>query len=184
MGHTINFRTLSQVILFECEIKGQLSDGYWENSRPHDHWKVPCSATARVATNPELIGASFYPTRKYNFAARELLEAVGDRMAYFVKFYIAFPEVSFGKHWDIDFSDCKDSGEVDAQILRWLAAPTDNYYHQKAIKAMKILGVSTLKELVLKMAKVFAVPYSSKDLRQDLKEMSKTVQTFNRLIPR
>jgi hypothetical protein len=181
MAHTINFRTLSQVILFECELKGQLSDGYWENARPHDHWKVPCSATAKVATN---VGTTFYPTRKYNFCAPSLLEAVGDRMAYFVKFYIAFPEVSFDKHWDIDFSDCKDSGEVDAQILRWLAAPTDNYYHQKAIKAMKILGVSTAKALALKMAKVFAVPYSSKDLRKDLKEMSAVVQTFNRLIPR
>lgn len=33
----INFKNRNQVALYEMELKGQLSDGYWENSRPRNH---------------------------------------------------------------------------------------------------------------------------------------------------
>lgn len=32
-------RNAVQKALFEQELNGQISDGYWENSRPYDHWK-------------------------------------------------------------------------------------------------------------------------------------------------
>lgn len=182
MGHTINFRTFSQVILFECEIKGQLSDGHWENARPHTHWIVPCAATARVATKPELIGASFYPTRKYNFAARELLEIVADRMIGFVKVYTAFPELPFSEHWTVDFEG-NTPADVVKRIREWLTKPATEYYHKQAVKVLKLFNTD-IDGLSSKLEQVFNVQYTMTDLRKDLKEMSKTVQTFNRLIPR
>lgn len=36
---TITFKTVSAQALWEHEITGQLSDGMWENSLPHDHWQ-------------------------------------------------------------------------------------------------------------------------------------------------
>jgi len=36
----------NQVALFENEIKGQISDGMWENASPANHWKVWCNTTA------------------------------------------------------------------------------------------------------------------------------------------
>lgn len=77
---TIKFRNKVQVALFMKELRGQISDGLWENSKPVDHWKVPCSAKVSVATDQKELGPSFMPARAYNFASSELLEYVGDRM--------------------------------------------------------------------------------------------------------
>ena len=38
-NNKIIFNNLAALFLFEAEISGQISDGYWENARPYDHWK-------------------------------------------------------------------------------------------------------------------------------------------------
>lgn len=90
-------RNVAQKALFEEELQGQLSDGYWENTKPHDHWEPWCRCTVLVDEN---VGRNFdwykgkrydrrtgrdYPVSRplksnYNFANSMLLEAVGDRM--------------------------------------------------------------------------------------------------------
>ena len=37
-----------QELLFKSEILGQLSDGYWENSKPFDHWQFWSAVTVTV----------------------------------------------------------------------------------------------------------------------------------------
>ncbi len=39
---TIFFKTVSAQALWEHVITGQLSDGMWENTVPHDHWQFWC----------------------------------------------------------------------------------------------------------------------------------------------
>jgi hypothetical protein len=74
----ITFRTQNQLILWKTELVGQLSDGHWENSRPYDHWKDWCNATALVGPN---VGRDFYPKRDvYGLTSKALLEVVGERM--------------------------------------------------------------------------------------------------------
>jgi len=76
---TIYFRNNIQKALFECELKGQISDGNWENSRPMNHWEGPCRAAIEVdPTNPRVDGV--YLRRLYDFANKELLDIVGQRM--------------------------------------------------------------------------------------------------------
>lgn len=78
---TITFRNLVQVALFDEELRGQLSDGYWENTRPLDHWRPWCDATAVVAKKGEIVGRNFYADKdNYAFDSSKLLECVGDRM--------------------------------------------------------------------------------------------------------
>lgn len=75
---TFTLRTTVQCALFQQELKGQLSDGYWENSRPFDHWKPWCSATVRVGRR---VGRNFHVAKdNYAFDNRDLLDWVGDRM--------------------------------------------------------------------------------------------------------
>lgn len=74
---TITFRTAEQAAIFENELKGQFSDGHWENLRG-DHWKDWTRAEVKVGDN---VGRDFHATKdNYNIAAKELLEAVGGRM--------------------------------------------------------------------------------------------------------
>ena len=37
--NTIYFKNASAFAIYLCELLGQVSDGYWENSRPSSHWK-------------------------------------------------------------------------------------------------------------------------------------------------
>lgn len=99
--NTIGFSNKRQQILFECELKGQISDGYWENSRPHNHWIIPCRAETFITNDVSKLGPDWFIDRKYNFAARDLLEIVGDRMIMYVKTYLVFPGLSFDNHHTI-----------------------------------------------------------------------------------
>jgi hypothetical protein len=69
----------TQQVLFECELKGQLSDGYWENTNPHNHWRS--WAGCEVQVNADVQGRSFAVNKdNYNFVAPVLIEAIGARM--------------------------------------------------------------------------------------------------------
>jgi hypothetical protein len=69
----------AQRILFDDELSGQISDGAWENASPFDHWKPWCDAV--VIVDPENAGRTFYARKdNYDFARRDLLDVVGERM--------------------------------------------------------------------------------------------------------
>ncbi len=86
-GLKIVWRNLAQAVLYEQELKGQISDGNWENASPEHHWHRMCDAQSEVSTMEDGsdLGPNFSPVRRYNFADKELLEVVGDRMLEYVR---------------------------------------------------------------------------------------------------
>lgn len=73
------FRNEAQAALFKNEISGQLSDGFWENSSPRDHYKS--WNVAEVTVDPNNVGRAFHVRKdNYNLANKDLLDIVGDRM--------------------------------------------------------------------------------------------------------
>lgn len=78
---TIVWANNAQKILWDEELSGQVSDGYWENSSPRGHYKEITAAESAISSNPAEQGTfGFVPLRKYNFNNGELLDIVGDRM--------------------------------------------------------------------------------------------------------
>lgn len=78
---TIFLPTATAAALFQHELKGQFSDGLWENARPHDHWKFWNGLEVKVApgrTQVETRWPCECTKDRYNIAA--LYEYVGDRM--------------------------------------------------------------------------------------------------------
>jgi len=62
-----------QKVIWECELTGQLSDGQWENSKPHDHWEAWCYAD--VAVDPTNVGRDFHVLRdSYGFTRTAFLD--------------------------------------------------------------------------------------------------------------
>lgn len=51
---TLYFNSLSTCLLFIYEVRGQISDGYWENSRPDGHWKWIMNVDYVIDENHEL----------------------------------------------------------------------------------------------------------------------------------
>lgn len=81
---TLNLASTDQVVLWENELCGQISDGRWENSTPKDHWKPWCRCF--VGVDRENLGRDFYVNRdKYNFTASDFLDLLSKRMILYVK---------------------------------------------------------------------------------------------------
>lgn len=105
-SNRLTVANLAQKVIFIAEMKGQLSDGQWENTNPQDHWEVWCDLDAKqVLIDPANIGINFNPIkRNYRFNDSELLECVGDRMLFTVKMAYMFPhlaEAIFSDHWTL-----------------------------------------------------------------------------------
>lgn len=164
----INFRNKNQVVLYECELSGQISDGFWENSKPRNHWKQMTSAKAKVGTPLGPVG--FRPMRTYNFANAQLLEVVGDRMLYWVRLYTAFPSLRPEDHWSYDYSTETSVEEILKE------ASHQKYYADKLAKFKQAVGISSDEELQGVLDKINSVSYSMGNLRKDLKDMSRIVR--------
>jgi hypothetical protein len=153
---TINFRNAVQAALFTCELRGQISDGYWENSTPHDHWKV--WSTASISVDPKNVGINFYPSRKYNFNRKDLVDIVGYRM--------------------LNICNMAENNlplEIIDQFNDW--NPTCNYsgeyWNKKRAEFKKFFGT------VENFQKARTGSYDYKKLRSELKDMSDIIKTTN-----
>src|SRR6266550_2003446 len=99
---TLYVENRQQAAIYELEMKGQISDGRWENSNPPGHWRVP--GEARVEVRPARIGRNFHHVRGYNFGEQELFDVVSNRMLRYALATIAFPDLGIDRllacHWD------------------------------------------------------------------------------------
>ena len=74
---TIAFASDVQATLWDACITGQLSDGYWENSRPHDHWHFWCGLQL-VTGSPGVVAAPYERCLKNNYNLKAIKEFVLD----------------------------------------------------------------------------------------------------------
>jgi len=160
----INFRNRNQVILYVCELAGQISDGHWENAKPHDHWKNMSKATAKVGKPLGCVG--FRPMRSYNFASRDLIEVVGDRMIEYVQIANTFPNLAPDQ-----VRECEDVKSA----LEYAQRDGSDYWKRRLAMMMKFLGAKDEAELLKKVEKIESYNYSKSNLMKDLKDMSQIV---------
>lgn len=157
---TLTFRTEIQKLLFTQELCGQISDGYWENARPDCHWVVWSNCEVRVGEN---VGRDFYAKKSnYAFNSEVLLDVVGERMVGMVKAFKGIPNLSLSLGGLL--------GEYSIQDLKRLAEKGDKYWVEKY---EAILKVATEEEVEKAMS---LESYSMKELRNDLREMSKIIK--------
>jgi len=72
----LHLKNKIQLALWNWEIKGQISDGAWENSSPHDHWITWCRCKAVADGKLE----NTVPATKRNYSLYSLIPYVGERM--------------------------------------------------------------------------------------------------------
>jgi hypothetical protein len=154
--------TNDQRILLECELKGQISDGYWENSKPYDHYKQPCKST--VVVDPNNIGMDFFPSRKYNFSAPSLLEVVGERMRMFVLISRLYPTLS------IQALRLFDYGE-------WVWEPARIDY-AKQLKELAVIGITSYAQMQSVCKSLDMNSYPNSELKTDLNQLKVVFKTI------
>lgn len=79
----LHLKTKEAYVVFTEEIKGQISDGAWENSRPYDHWIFWSNTNAIVDGNLGLEIKEGTPLKR-NYNLFHLIPYVGDRMLAYI----------------------------------------------------------------------------------------------------
>lgn len=148
---TIAFRNADQLVLWKLELLGQISDGMWENSRPHDHWRVWHSNEAIV--DQENLGKNFYAQREsYNFNSKDLLDVVEKRM---------IGAVRLARVLGLE--------RISQPDLRWCIGDDGKLMKHKQEK----MGCEDARTVVLALE---AETYTRKDLIRDLKDMKQIIK--------
>jgi len=106
-GMILTVANMEQKLIFWIEMMGQLSDGYWENSEPRDHWKPWCNIKWNDIKVGSPIGTKggYPPKRNYSFSAKNLLDIVGDRVVLKINLWkklgAKIEKVLKDNHWSI-----------------------------------------------------------------------------------
>jgi len=172
---------MAQKILFLTEMKGQISDGQWENARGV-HWQVWSNLDWDKVGVGDNIGRKFYAIRDgYNFTNPELLDVVGDRMLTKVNLYKKYPKIVEpilkSDHWLLpdSYQEAKDIFEG-----RHIRGNDPNDYWAK--KRQKLIDSGLTLEMI-KDAEENPV-YTKKDMIRDLKGLKKAFKpegTYNKV---
>lgn len=157
--NTITFKTRSQAVIFENEIKGQISDGMWENT-PGTDWRTWCFMEVHVG---EQTGRSCQ-VRKDGFALHKLIEYVGERMILQAKLARAYPELSF------QMLDRLEGFRDAARIAD--NSPSSKYWQQAKAAVEALGGVDAIQ------AQLDAITYTERDLRNDLTAIKQAMKEY------
>lgn len=160
--------SVSAVALWHAELTGQMSDGLWENTRPHDHWRFWCDL--EVVTGDKDVAqpiAGCWPD-KTSYSFGRLIEYVGDRMLKYGQMAKAGA--------DPTNRELIDAGE-------WMPPTLDAFKKLRSVQRLpeemsyeqrKIAPISD--ELA---EKFYAVTYTEKELRADFRLIQKTMKQFS-----
>lgn len=101
---TLTLATDTQKALYEYELRGQFSDGHWENSRPWEHYVPWCRAEVVVGPN---VGRNFWAAK--SSTDKRLLDVVSDRMLGIARLALVFGSDNLPQDvlWTIP---CNDEG--------------------------------------------------------------------------
>lgn len=165
----------TQKILFDWELCGQISDGYWENTRPFNHWRVWCSAEIVVADNPKEIGRNFWPEKQnYNFAAPELLEVVGERMLKYAKLALALKdEEGFNKFFQPVINSKYEPRSIEYFIDENFNISAPNHEGEYWDGMRQAFGQLDLEWLSNQLK---ARDYKMADLKEDLNQLKEAIK--------
>lgn len=174
----------AQRIIFESEMKGQLSDGMWENSSPCDHWMPWCDAEVILSDENNDLGRNFYACKSnYDFANSELLkgdgdwDGVGPRIIFKVKAHMLLElQVEQLGH---SFPDSVEDYDNRFKYVKQDAinrGADDKLYWQGKIDALTALGIDRAKLLEIEASDV----YTMKQLFKDCRELKIAARTHNR----
>lgn len=134
MRDTITFESITQAAIFELEMKGQISDGKWENDAG-SNYKTWCDAEVKVGDE---LGRTFYVSKNLGFGSKELFDWVGDRMCHYGRMALLadmlFPELSLAKKLKVAsvLEDCvwSKTGPDGEDMPAWKGLPK---YKREAI---------------------------------------------------
>jgi hypothetical protein len=159
---TITFQNNSQLALWNHEITGQMSDGMWENSRPHDHWKFWGRLEAKVGTELKVETIRPWECKKTAYNLNALLEYVEDRMLKVGRMAMVL---------GVTANDLQAADYMPATYDEWLANKASGKWMYSFVEGyMEKMDQSTAFTF-------YALEYTETDLRRDLRAIKAAMKT-------
>jgi hypothetical protein len=166
--------TITAAAIFEHEIKGQLSDGHWEND-PRSTYEEWCDT--EVVVSDSRLGRNFHARRDtYKLDNRDLLSVVEDRMVIKARIALEYgmDAVPLLDNLFTLHNSCIEANTSKPFVLEWQGFPSywsaSQYLPQKR-RVREFAGsddVNTIRD-VLVHGRMSKLPlYGYKDLRNDL----------------
>lgn len=182
MRDTITFETIEQAAIFELELKGQISDGHWENdaSSNYETW---CEAEVKVSSDEDDLGRDFHVSKNLGFGSKALFDIVGDRMCHYGRMALIaerlFPNATTKEMLDIAhlLEDCL--WDVDDKpswkgLPKWRreAIAENTFFARKYLVPVwnKLMDVGTIR--ILEEAVDAFADYTEEDARIDTRRIS------------
>jgi hypothetical protein len=164
----LKLRTIDQLVLWKNELTGQLSDGKWENARPHNHCKEWCDCTVEV--DPVQQGTSWWPHKtNYNFLDPMLLDILAERMRLYVvigRCYghdkVELLEYLFETGAAADVTQARSEPKADQWPAMHFKQAREAGFDPNEVQG-KVLGAMHM--------------YNLKQLKKDLKEIKQAIKT-------
>lgn len=173
---TITFETDAQAAIYENEMKGQISDGHWENT-PGMDWRFWCDLTTlSLESGGSELGVSSYwvPSMKPGMSSKALYDCVGYRMLAIARGSFVARELGLHPIKDAELmSYCIWGMDDDDGKPRWKGAPKymrdskNEYYIETCRKIRSIDPVAALAAASRAIAR-----YKDADCRKDTRRIS------------
>lgn len=167
-------KNMEQKIIFLTEMRGQISDGRWENARPYNHYKFWCNIKADdviVDKNKQGFikenGDDQVLKNNYVFASKSLLDIVGDRIILKVNVYKKLGNSVL----PVLFNGLLNGVEGPDDYLRYKNI-NESYFKNK-IEALTNAGITA--EVIQDV--IDNPEYRLRDLIKDCKELSVSFKT-------
>ena len=156
---TVTFKTATQAAIFDYELKGQISDGFWENT-PNTGWDQWCGTDVLVGDD---IGRDFWARKdNFNFAHKDLVDIVGERMKTYAKLALA----------GIPHSEIRKLADGCTNLNGEFSGPPvyEGEFWDKRREYLRRWNLEWVKEVL------DSYPYTDKDLQEDLKAIKVAVR--------
>jgi len=170
-------RNEAQKALMDHEIKGQISDGAWENAQPQHHWHNWSSSEVHV--RPDQLGRNFHAAKdNYGINRKDLLDIVGKRMKAHVRLGKAFgfehaPTLA-EHHLDLDGNFREDAGKYARE-----EKDPNGFWHKRERAAGEIHQKLGITPEHVKAAVENEHLYGDKEFHSDLSDLKKHMKVYN-----
>jgi hypothetical protein len=181
--HTWLFPSKGLHAIWEHEISGQLSDGAWENSTPHEHWKFWGHLETGVNEDGQfrfIKGTVHdYPKKKSGYNLSTLIDEDFVDLSPRMRAYYIDAELELGLGRDAEYFLNRDGEALTPDQIRADLRAFQNDYWLEKLKRFEDVGLDIAASA---MQKGFDT-YTKKDLAKDLREiksaMKKVIQEMS-----
>ncbi len=186
---TISFPTRSACAVWRAEILGQMSDGMWENTAPHDHWefwhRLRTVVNVGAPAGVKLDEGKYAPyNQKTSYGISGLYDIIGDRMVAYGRMgrvlstvvdidIVESPDYDTRYGKDSTFDACVHAAEYLQEL------GLDRFLAEKAAGAFSEPWTERyFKHLDEGTARLFfATRYDMKDLKADVRLIKQAIKT-------